>query len=124
MSSIPSVPATFQPTAPTPGAGASSHLSPAAAPAPTVAPTPSTAPSASSGAGRPPTDRTELQRQLDEVLSESDTSLRFRVDEESQRVVISVLDGSGELVMQIPDEAALAVARHLAKTGTLLSAKA
>lgn len=65
-----------------------------------------------------------LQEQIDRVLAEADTSLRFRVDEEARRVVVSVLDGAGEVVMQIPDEAALAVARHLARHGTLLAEKA
>ncbi|CAA9334635.1 MAG: hypothetical protein AVDCRST_MAG71-1916 [uncultured Lysobacter sp.] len=70
-----------------------------------------------------PHSPSELQVQLDRILEDANTSLRFRVDDESQRVVVAVIDGKGEVIMQIPDEAALAVARQLAKSGTLLDLK-
>lgn len=108
-------PAAPVPTTSTPAAGVLSHLQPADA---VVAGSPAV-PAASKPAGPD-----ALQKQIDAMLAEANTSLRFRVDEESQRVVVSVLDGGGEVVMQIPDEAALAVARHLALQGTLLSDKA
>lgn len=66
----------------------------------------------------------ELQNQLDRIIENADTSLRFRVDEQSQRVVVAVIDAKGEVIMQVPDQAALAVARQLAKNGTLLNVKA
>lgn len=65
-----------------------------------------------------------LQKQIDRVLEDTDTSLRFRVDDESKRIVVSVLDGAGEVILQIPDEAALEVARRFASTGSLLELKA
>ena len=107
------------PTTSTPAAGVSSHLQPA------ISQTPSS-PAATpiSSAPGTPAQPDALQEQIDRVLAEADTSLRFRVDEQAQRVVVSVLDGAGEVVMQIPDEAALAVARHLARHGTLLAEKA
>ena len=65
-----------------------------------------------------------LQAELDRALENADTSLRFRVDAQTRRIVVSVLDGRGEVLLQIPDETALAVARRLAATGSLLDLKA
>ena len=62
----------------------------------------------------------ELQKQIEQALAESrvQTNLRFRVDEDAGRIVVSVVDSdTGETIVQIPDEAALAVARRLAATG-------
>ncbi|TLX21415.1 flagellar protein FlaG [Thermomonas fusca] len=62
----------------------------------------------------------ELQKQIDQALADSrvQTNLRFRVDEDANRIVVSVVDSdTGETIVQIPDEAALAVARRLAATG-------
>ena len=65
-----------------------------------------------------------LQRQLDAMLADADTSLRFRVDDASRRIVVTVVDGAGEVIMQIPGEASLAIARRLALTGSLLDSRA
>ena len=74
------------------------------------------------------TTPSELQRQIEATLAESrvQTNLKFRVDEELRRVVVSVVDSdTGETILQIPDETALAVARRLADTGSgLLDRKA
>lgn len=71
----------------------------------------------------PPTSEA-LQRQLDAMIAESDTSLRFRVDDQANRIVVSVLDHQGDVILQIPSEAALTIARRLAVTGSLLDARA
>ena len=66
-------------------------------------------------------DARALQKQLEQTLADArvQTNLRFRVDEEAHRIVVSVIDsGTGETILQIPDEAALAVARRLADTGS------
>lgn len=66
-------------------------------------------------------DARELQKQLERAMADSQiqTNLRFRVDEEANRIVVSVVDsGTGEVILQIPDEAALTVARRLAATGS------
>lgn len=81
-------------------------------------------PSTSTPEPAAPKSREALQQNLDQVLAESDTSLRFKVDDDSGRIVVSVVDNAGEVVMQIPDEAALNVARRLALTGSLLDYKA
>lgn len=63
----------------------------------------------------------ELQKQIEQTMAQAmvQTDLRFRVDEEAERVVVSVIDSNtGETILQIPNEAALAVARRLAATGT------
>lgn len=61
-----------------------------------------------------------LQKQLDAAMAQSrtKTSLRFRVDEDAKRIVVSVVDENGKTVMQIPDDAALALAKRLAETGS------
>lgn len=101
--------------APTSDAGAS--------PRPDDAASASPAPAAERGPPPPPT-REALQRQIDRVLEDANTSLRFRVDDASDRIVVSVIDSRGEVIMQIPDETALALARRLALSGSLLDLKA
>lgn len=68
-----------------------------------------------------PPKASELQRQLEEAMAQArvQTNLRFRVDEQARRIVVSVIDSeTGQTLLQIPDEAALAVARRLADTGS------
>lgn len=65
-----------------------------------------------------------LQEQLDGLLAETRSELRFRVDEDTQRVVVSVIDGNGDVIMQVPDATALALARRLAHEGHLLDLQA
>ena len=68
-----------------------------------------------------PATPSELQKQIEATLAESrvQTNLKFRVDEDARRVVVSVVDSdTGETILQIPDDAALAVARRLADTGS------
>lgn len=63
----------------------------------------------------------ELQKQIEATLAESrvQTNLKFRVDEDLRRVVVSVVDSdTGETIIQIPNDTALAVARRLADTGS------
>ena len=62
----------------------------------------------------------ELQKQLEQAMADArvQTNLRFRVDEDANRIVVSVVDSdTGETIVQIPDETALTVARRLAATG-------
>jgi uncharacterized FlaG/YvyC family protein len=91
------------PAASTPAAGVSSFQRPA----PSVPSTPE-----------------RLQRQLDEAIADSDTSLRFRVDRDAGRIVVAVLDHHGALILQIPSETALALARRLAAPGARLDLRA
>ena len=72
----------------------------------------------------PPSTPEHLQRQLDQAIADSDTSLRFRVDRDAGRIVVAVLDHDGALILQIPSETALAIARRLAATGSLLDIRA
>ena len=74
---------------------------------------------ASREAERKPEDSEDLQRQLDDTLKDVQTSLRFRVDDEVNRVVVSVVDrGSGDVIYQIPSEAALQIAKRMAELGS------
>lgn len=77
-------------------------------------------------ADAPPAAQTRkaLQAQIDRVLADADTSLRFRVDEEAERIVVSVLDRRGDVILQVPNEAALTLARRFARSGSLLEATA
>ncbi|WP_256644831.1 flagellar protein FlaG [Thermomonas paludicola] len=118
--------------APTPAAGALSRptTTPVAAPggnakspSPAIATATSAAAEAAVAANQAKKERAaeELQKQLDEAMSHSTTrtSLRFRVDDEAHRIVVSVVDSdSGKTIAQIPDETALALARRLAETGS------
>lgn len=61
----------------------------------------------------------ELQRQLDEVMKDVPTSLRFRVDDDSNRVVVSIVDQeSGDVIQQIPSEVSLRIAQRMAELGS------
>lgn len=61
---------------------------------------------------------------LTELLSQTQRSLRSRIDEASGRTVITVLDAeTNEIVRQIPPPELLAFARHLERTGALLDAR-
>ena len=51
------------------------------------------------------------------ILQDSRTSLRFRIDRDTDRVVVTVLDAHGQPILQIPSETALRIARSLAATG-------
>lgn len=99
--------------APTPDAGAPSRPVDAA---------PATAFTAPDDAP-PAREREALQRQIDRVLEDANTSLRFQVDDASGRIVVTVIDGRGDVVMQVPDETALTIARQLARNGSLLDLK-
>lgn len=106
-------------TASTPSAGASSRPASGAATAQAGArPAPQPEPAAPP---QKPATPSELQKQIEATLAESrvQTNLKFRVDEDARRVVVSVVDSdTGETILQIPDDAALAVARRLADTGS------
>ena len=65
-------------------------------------------------AERQPVNRAELQKELDETLKDSQTALQFRVDDDAQRVVVSVVDReSGDVIYQIPTEVALRIAKRI-----------
>jgi flagellar protein FlaG len=58
---------------------------------------------------------------LNELMSDSQRSLRFRVDELSGRTVITVLDSeTKEVVRQIPSPEWLEVVRRLEQAGSLI----
>ncbi len=64
-----------------------------------------------------PTSNEAVQR-LTELMSETQRSLRFQIDELSGRTVITVLDETTkEVVRQIPAPELLAVMRHLERVG-------
>lgn len=62
-------------------------------------------------------DPRALQERLDSLVAKLDTALQFRVDDDAERLVVSVLDGEGEVLLQIPSEVALRIAKSLATTG-------
>lgn len=129
MSSIASVPASpvGVPATPTPAAGASVRAEPDIRATPPAAEKPdaaaaSTAVESALAANQARKERAaqELQKQIDQAMAQSRTrtSLRFRVEEDIGKIVVSVVDENGKILMQIPDDAALALARRLAETGS------
>ncbi|HEX5756811.1 MAG TPA: flagellar protein FlaG [Arenimonas sp.] len=62
-------------------------------------------------------DPRALQSRLDSLVAKLDTALQFRVDDAAERMVVSVLDAEGEVLLQIPSEVALRIAKSLATTG-------
>jgi flagellar protein FlaG len=75
----------------------------------------------------PPVSAADVERavrRLTALMSETQRSLRFQVDEISGRTVITVLDATTkEVVRQIPPPEFLAVVRHLARVGALLDTR-
>lgn len=69
------------------------------------------------GQAVPPPGSGEVRQavsRLNEYVQTLRRDLQFRVDEDSDRVVVTVTDSeSGEVIRQIPSEEALAVARSL-----------
>lgn len=75
----------------------------------------------------PPISAADVERAVErlvELMSQTQRSLRFRVDEASGRTVITVLDAeTNEIVRQIPPPELLAVVRHFERVGALLDAR-
>jgi flagellar protein FlaG len=78
---------------------------------------------AMSGESLPPAEARELDieravERLNELAKDNRRSLSFRLDEQSGRTVITVLNASTqEIVRQIPSEEVLAFARSLGRSG-------
>lgn len=69
---------------------------------------------AAPAADKPVRDLEAATAQIERAVRSSGRNLQFRIDDESGRVVVSVRDSdSGELIRQIPSEAALRIARAL-----------
>lgn len=70
-----------------------------------------------SGKALPADERSAVDEtvgRMNEYVQNFQRDLQFRVDEDSQRIVVTVLDSkSGEVIRQIPSEEVLAVARSL-----------
>jgi flagellar protein FlaG len=75
----------------------------------------------------PPVSRADIERsvqRLNELMSKTQRSLHFQIDEISGRTVITVLDATtNEVVRQIPSSEHLAVLRHLERVGALLDTR-
>ena len=101
---------------------------PAAAPAATATATRQELPPA--GHTAPAPDSAEVQQAVSRLNDYAQTlrrDLQFRVDKDSNRVIVTVTDSeSGDVIRQIPSEELLAIARSLeaAQQGLLLNAKA
>jgi flagellar protein FlaG len=119
------------------GNSTSVTAAPAKAPTPAVthtqAPTGSSVPAAgndphASGTSLPVTDLAQIAvdvertvQRLNELMTDSQRSLRFQVDELSGRTVITVLDAqTKEVVRQIPSPEWLEVVRRLEQAGALI----
>lgn len=69
-------------------------------------------------------DRAEIDRaaaKVNEVLSQADPQLKIRVDDETERVVVKVVEQeSGEVIRQIPPEELLELEKYLSSPKGLL----
>lgn len=69
----------------------------------------------------------EAVQQMNHAMRVASSALEFSVDQDTDRVIVTMTDrDTGEVVMQIPSEQTLALARYLdaASKGALLSQKA
>lgn len=57
---------------------------------------------------------------INDFFQSMERSVQFTLDEDSERMVVQIKDGEGNLVKQIPSEQALELARHLDKVRGLL----
>lgn len=82
------------------------------------------------GQSMPPPDRGEVKQavsRLNEFVQNLRRDLQFRVDEDVNRVIVTVVESdSGKVIRQIPSEEVLAVAKSLeqAQQGLLLNEQA
>ncbi len=66
-----------------------------------------------------PADVEQASAQIEKYVQSAGRNLQFRVDADSGRVVVSVRDAeTGELIRQIPNEAALRIAKSLEQGDT------
>ena len=76
----------------------------------------------------PPPPVVDVERaveRLNELMSSTQRSLRFKVDEGSGRTIITVInETTKEIVRQIPSEEVLAVSQTLEELGSLIDARA
>lgn len=71
----------------------------------------------------PSPEARRLQAQLDE-MTRSAVSLRFRVEEDVDRIIVQMVDReSGEVIRQVPGEDSLKMAREIAERAAILSGK-
>ena len=103
------------------------------APLPPVAPAPAPVGVATSGAPAafapaapdPPAHPAALRLQLAALAPPAPTHLRFHVEEGLGCIAVSVIDErSGEVLMQVPSEAALRIARRLHEGGSMVDDRA
>jgi len=68
----------------------------------------------------------EAFEEINAAMQAWDTGMRFEIDEDTQQLVVSVIDTqSGDVLRQIPSEEVLHVAKMIAKfQGNLVSVKA
>lgn len=89
--------------------------------APASAPVPATPAGGDARREAEPPAPEQIQRMAADLarLTPPTASVRFRVDPDADRVVISVVDAdTGDVLRQIPSEEALAIARSLADSGS------
>jgi flagellar protein FlaG len=111
FNNVPARPAA--PQAPAASAALRAVAAPPAEPAPAATPVKEASP--------PPDPRERASRVAAELarIAPPTSSLRFRVDPDSNEVVVSVVDAkTGDVLRQIPSDEALAIARSLAETGS------
>lgn len=106
-----------------PAASAEGAAKAGAAPQSAAAAVVASASEATPARAEPSPEARRLQAQLDE-MTRSAVSLRFRVEEDVDRIIVQMVDReSGEVIRQVPGEDALKMAREIAERAAILSGK-
>lgn len=119
-----SLPAVGPPAAPVTPLPESANPPEAASRQPVVAPAPAQSPAPSQQLNV--ADMEQIARRVGEALKTSSANLEFKVDDDSGKVVVRVVDSqTNELIRQIPSEEMLSISRALDQMqGLLLRQKA
>ncbi len=68
---------------------------------------------AESGGARDSSERRKFEGLSENMIRSSDSSLQFRIDQDSERLVVSLLDQHGEVIRQVPSEVVLRIAQRI-----------
>lgn len=68
---------------------------------------------AESGGARDSSEKRKFDGLGANVIRGGDSSLQFRIDQDSERLVVSLLDQDGKVIRQVPSEVVLRIAQRI-----------